>query len=61
MGESNDIFKRTRQHYDVTSDKSRWQSKLVEKDANLFIIGHEHFNNVGVDDVKDEMKRVMSE
>lgn len=25
VGESNDIFKRTRQHYDVASDKSKWQ------------------------------------
>ncbi len=44
VGESNDIFKRTRQHYDAASDKKRWQSKLVEKNASLFIIGHEHFN-----------------
>ena len=29
VGESNDIFKRTRQHYDAASDKSKWQSKLV--------------------------------
>lgn len=44
VGESNDIFKRTRQHYDAASDKKRWQSKLVEKNASLYIIGHEHFN-----------------
>ena len=44
VGESNDIFKRTRQHYDAASDNSKWQSKLLEKDASLFIIGHEHFN-----------------
>lgn len=25
VGESNDIFKRMRQHYDVASDKSKWQ------------------------------------
>ncbi len=37
VGESNDIFKRTRQHYDSSSDKSAWQSKLLEKDARLFI------------------------
>lgn len=27
VGESNDIFKRTRQHYDAALDKKRWQSK----------------------------------
>ncbi|MCR5768673.1 MAG: DUF2075 domain-containing protein [Lachnospiraceae bacterium] len=27
VGESNDIFKRTRQHYDVSGNKEAWQSK----------------------------------
>ena len=31
VGESNDIFKRTRQHYDLSFDRSRWQSRLAEK------------------------------
>ncbi len=44
VGESNDIFKRTRQHYDAATDRTKWQSNLLEKDAGLYIIGHEHFN-----------------
>lgn len=36
VGESNDV--------DFLTDKSKWQHKLLEKDASLFIIGHEHFN-----------------
>ncbi|MGF0019553.1 DNA/RNA helicase domain-containing protein [Sporofaciens sp. SGI.106] len=59
VGESNDIFKRTRQHYDAASDKSRWQSKLVEKDASLFIIGHEHFNKSLTLDIENRLMHYM--
>ncbi len=55
VGESNDIFKRTRQHYDSSSDKNAWQSKLLEKDARLFIIGHEHFNKSLTLDVENRL------
>ena len=41
VGESNNIFKRTRQHYDTANDRTQWQSKLLEKDSSLFIIGHD--------------------
>lgn len=55
VGESNDIFKRTRQHYDSSADKTTWQSKLLEKDAHLFIIGHEHFNKSLTLDVENRL------
>lgn len=55
VGESNDIFKRTRQHYDAASDNSKWQSKLLEKDASLFIIGHEHFNKSLTLDIENRL------
>ncbi len=59
VGESNDIFKRTCQHYDAASDKSRWQSKLLEKDASLFIIGHEHFNKSLTLDIENRLMHYM--
>ena len=59
VGESNDIFKRTRQHYDAASDKSRWQSKLLEKYAILFIIGHEHFNKSLTLDIENRLMHYM--
>lgn len=59
VGESNDIFKRTRQHYDAASDKSKWQYKLKEKDASLFIIGHEHFNKSLTLDVENRLMHYM--
>ena len=59
VGESNDIFKRTRQHYDAAMDKNKWQSKLVEKDASLFIIGHEHFNKSLTLDIENRLMHYM--
>lgn len=59
VGDSNDIFKRTRQHYDAALDKSRWQSKLLEKDASLFIIGHEHFNKSLTLDIENRLMHYM--
>lgn len=59
VGESNDIFKRTRQHYDAACDKSRWQSKLMEKNASLFIIGHEHFNKSLTLDIENRLMHYM--
>ncbi len=55
VGESNDVFKRTRQHYEVSIDSSTWQSKLLEKDARLFIIGHEHFNKSLTLDIENRL------
>jgi len=55
VGESNDVFKRTRQHYDASIDKSSWQRRLLEKDARLFIIGHEHFNKSLTLDVENRL------
>lgn len=59
VGESNDIFKRTRQHYDAAIDKSKWQSKLLEKNARLFIIGHEHFNKSLTLDIENRLMHYM--
>ena len=59
IGESNNIFKRTRQHYDAASDKSIWESKILEKDASLFIIGHEHFNKSLTLDVENRLMHYM--
>lgn len=55
VGESNDIFKRTRQHYDASVDSKVWQSKLLNRDARLFIIGHEHFNKSLTLDIENRL------
>lgn len=55
VGESNDIFKRTKQHYDMAADKEKWQHNLLEKDASLFIIGQEHFNKSLTLDIENRL------
>ena len=59
VGETNDIFRRTREHYGAASDKRAWQSKLDEKDATLFIIGHEHFNKSLTLDIENRLMHYM--
>lgn len=41
------------------SDNSKWQSKLLEKDASLFIIGHEHFNKSLTLDIENRLMHYM--
>lgn len=59
VGESNDIFKRTRQHYETALNNSKWQSQLLKKDAKLFIIGHEHFNKSLTLDIENRLMHYM--
>ncbi len=59
VGESNDIFKRTRQHYEASSNRSNWQNNLIKKDASLYIIGHEHFNKSLTLDIENRLMHYM--
>lgn len=59
VGESNDIIKRTRQHFDAASDKSKWQNNLLKKDASLYIIGHDHFNKSLTLDIENRLMHYM--
>ncbi len=55
VGESNNIFQRTRQHYDKMSDEGAWQHKLLNNDSDLYIIGHEHFNKSMTLDIENRL------
>ncbi len=59
VGETNDIFRRTREHYGSASDKKAWQSNLIKKDASLYIIGHEHFNKSLTLDIENRLIHYM--
>ncbi|MCD8230782.1 MAG: DUF2075 domain-containing protein [Clostridiales bacterium] len=59
VGESNDIFKRTRQHYDASTDKTKWQRNIAEQEASLYIIGHEHFNKSLTLDIENRLMHYM--
>ncbi len=60
VGESNDVLKRTRQHLDDSKDNSKWQSNIVEKNADLYIIGHEHFNKSLTLDIENRLMHYLS-
>lgn len=56
IGESNDVFARTRQHFDVgINDEKSWQRQMRDKSARLYIIGHEHFNKSMTLDIENRL------
>lgn len=55
VGESNNIFKRTRDHYHNRIKNESWQRRLNGKDASLYIIGHEHFNKSLTLDIENRL------
>lgn len=60
IGESNNVFQRTRQHFETgVSDSSSWQSELSENHAGLYIIGHEHFNKSLTLDIENRLMQYM--
>ena len=60
IGESNNVFARTRQHFDVgVSDEKSWQRQMRDKSARLYIIGHEHFNKSMTLDVENRLMHYM--
>jgi DUF2075 family protein len=59
IGESNNIIQRTKQHYDLQVDASKWQHQLVKNDASLYIIGHEHFNKSLTLDIENRLMHYM--
>lgn len=60
IGESNNIFRRTREHFDMAENNAEgWQRKLLNKKASLFIIGHEHFNKSLTLDIENRLMNYM--
>lgn len=60
IGESNNIFQRTRQHYEqAIIDGASWQSKMQSCNASLYIIGHEHFNKSMTLDIENRLMHYM--
>ena len=56
VGESTDIFQRTRQHYETGRlEKKRWQSHINNDNSDLYVIGHEHFNKSLTLDVENRL------
>lgn len=61
VGESNDIFQRTRQHYDVgKTNENKWQAHINNNNSDLYIIGHEHFNKSLTLDIENRLIHYLS-
>lgn len=55
VGETNNIIRRTHEHYAKMSDKNVWEHNLANKDADLYIIAHEHFNKSITLDIENKL------
>lgn len=55
IGESNNIIRRTRQHYAQMYTEKDWHRNLKDKNAELYIIGHEHFNKSMTLDIENRL------
>lgn len=59
IGESNNVIQRTKQHYKEADNKEKWQYQLRRNKAQLFLIGHEHFNKSLTLDIENRMMLYM--
>jgi len=60
IGESNDIIQRTQQHYEKARIDGTWQNKVMNNpSAQLFIIGHPHFNKSLTLDIENKLMNYM--
>lgn len=57
VGETSDIIRRTRQHYEAAKngDENCWQRKFQDNPSSLFIIGHDHFNKSLTLDIENKL------
>lgn len=61
VGESNNIFQRTKQHYEIgKTDNRKWQSYINNNNSELYIIYHEHFNKSLTLDVENRLIHYLS-
>lgn len=59
VGESNNVLQRTKQHFDQSEDKTKWQHQLKKKSASLYIIGYDHFNKSFTLDIENRLMHYM--
>ena len=55
VGETNDILRRTREHYAEGTKQGGWRKKMLRSNASLYIIGHEHFNKSMTLDIENRL------
>ena len=55
VGETNDILRRTREHYAEGKRRGGWRKKMLRSRGSLYIIGHEHFNKSMTLDIENRL------
>lgn len=61
IGESNNVFARTQQHYNEGNKAGKsWQKEMLSSSASLYIIGHEHFNKSMTLDIENRLMHYLS-
>lgn len=59
IGETNSIIQRTKEHFFSANNALSWRNNLLRKNAQLYIIGHEHFNKSITLDVEHRLMLYM--
>lgn len=64
IGETGNIIQRTKQHYEEAKDveadnEEKWQKALLKNKAQLYIVGHEHFNKSLTLDIENRLIHYM--
>ena len=60
VGESNNFFRRTQQHYDEIDNDKSWQKNLKGGDASLLVIAHPEFNKSLTLDIENKLIHYLS-
>ena len=60
VGESNDFFQRTQQHYEEIDNANSWQKNLKKGDASLYVIAHPEFNKSFTLDIENKLIHYLS-
>ena len=60
VGESNDFFQRTQEHFDLKDTPGVWQKNIKEKKAQLYVIAHPEFNKSLTLDVENKLIHYLS-
>ena len=60
VGESNNFFQRTEQHYEQINNPNSWQKNIKNNNAKLFVIAHPEFNKSLTLDVENRLIHYLS-
>lgn len=59
VGESNNIYRRTKEHAQSSTDKNSWQYQAKKYNDKLYIIAHDHFNKSLTLDIENKLIEYM--